>query len=73
MNNCPCRFHTEQRSKIESYTYVRNEPKNQESVQLKPFPPSLEAYRYAYAMYKPSQNISYKEEEQEEQVWPGVV
>lgn len=70
---CQCHNHSGQ---IESYSYLHNEPKSERSVILTPYGPSgmfTENYGYSYADYKPSQNVSYSEEEKEEKDWPGVV
>ncbi len=57
---------------IERYVYTHNEPKNQKVVVLSPYG-VVESYGYSYANYKPSNNISYEEEQKDDQNWPGVM
>lgn len=63
--NCICG-----KNSIESYSYTRNEPKNQNELILNPRG-TVEAYEYAN--YKPVNNISYQEEAEDNQIFPGVM
>lgn len=74
MNKCNCKFHSSRpsRESLESYSYVRNEPKNKPEIKLTPVEENYR-YGYTYATYKPAQHLSYEEEEKEDKVWPGVL
>jgi len=66
----------------ETYTYIRNQPKNDSKVVLGPGPMYLTPqpmatfepfnYGYNYAMYRPEKHETMPTEK-EEQAWPGVI
>jgi len=64
----------------ESYTYIRNQPKNESKVVLRPGPlylnpqpvTTFENYGYDYAMYKPEKHETMPTQ-REEKAWPGVI